>query len=236
MPVAIFEVALASIGLVLVGLGIYGVVRGKFGEQTSSPALGGTVTLPLSGLLLVLGLCCIGYSGYLGANKSINSISPAANNSNSAPISPTSPTFTTTPTAVPSTSTHAAPPARAPSVKLDTPRNGTIVSEKKGFVATGTVSSLGTNTLWILDYDGGSDYTIDEPAKVVDGKWSATDGPGLGSPSQSLPFSLTMVVVVADSSCNATLNKLNNTQNFNISSLPSGCEVVTETTVNVSRP
>jgi hypothetical protein len=236
MPVAFFEVVLISIGLVLVGLGIYGVVRGKFGEQTSSPALGGTVTLPLSGLILVLGLCCIGYSGYLGVNRYTNSISPAANNSNSVPINPTLPTFTTTPAPKSSTSTHASRSAPLPSVKLDTPRNGTLVSEKKGFRTTGTVSSLGTNTLWILDYDGGRNYTIDELVAVTKGTWSATDGPGLGSRSQSLPFPLTMVVVVADSSCNAVLNELNNAKIYNISSLPLGCKVVTETTVDVSRP
>jgi hypothetical protein len=122
-----------------------------------------------------------------------------------------------------------------PSVVLKTPRNGTQVSDSKGFAVTGTVSSLGTDTLWILDYDGGSTYTVDEPATVtLSGKWYAFSGP-LSQSSGPKAILVTIDVVVANRSCDAKLSQSDNPGLGVILSLPSGCEVVAETTVSVSR-
>ena len=69
MLVTAFEVVLGVVGLLLVALGIYGVVRGKFGQQTSGGAMGGTISLPLSGLILLLGLGALGFAVYLAADQ-----------------------------------------------------------------------------------------------------------------------------------------------------------------------
>lgn len=69
MLVTAFEVALGVVGLLLVALGIYGILRGKFGQQTSGGAMGGTITLPLSGLIVILGLGALGFAVYLAANQ-----------------------------------------------------------------------------------------------------------------------------------------------------------------------
>lgn len=70
MLVTVFEVTLGIIGILLVALGIYGIVRDKFGQETSGGAMGSTITLPLSGLIVVLGLGALGLAGYLAANQS----------------------------------------------------------------------------------------------------------------------------------------------------------------------
>lgn len=123
----------------------------------------------------------------------------------------------------------------SPSVILEAPKNGTQVSESRGFTMTGSVSSLGADALWILDYNGGSNYIIDEPANIaLSGKWSAFDGP-FGRPPDRLPFLVSVVLVVADPSCNVRLNQLSNAGRYDISNLPSGCKIVAEATVKVSK-
>jgi hypothetical protein len=100
----------------------------------------------------------------------------------------------------------------------------------------GAVSSLGSDTIWILDYDTDG-YTIDEEADVKLGRWRATDGPPLGTSDDNLPSQLTVGAVLADPSCTTRLNQLSNSRQFDIPSLPSGCELTGEkVTVDISRP
>src|SRR5271170_585808 len=63
----LFEALLGVIGLALIAFGVYGVIRDKYSTQTSGGALGGQITLPLSGLLLILGLVSLGFAAYLQA-------------------------------------------------------------------------------------------------------------------------------------------------------------------------
>jgi hypothetical protein len=97
---AILQITLGAIGVVLIILGIYGIVRGKFGQQTSGGALGGTITVPLSALILILGLGSLGFAGYLSADQSTtyHVAMPAASDNPSSelqiPTSPASPTPT----------------------------------------------------------------------------------------------------------------------------------------------
>jgi hypothetical protein len=230
MLVTLFEVLLGTVGFGLVVLGVYGIVRGKYDTQTSGKGAGLEISIPLSGLVLALGLGSLGLTVYLAANEIAKTSTAAAPGVSSPSISP-APAVARSPN-----STRPRSSAGAPSVVIAIPRTGTLVSDSKGFATSGTFSSLGEYTLWIFDYDGGTNYTIDEAANVYvsSRKWSAFDGPGLGS--GPFPFPLTMAVVAADSSCNARLNQLSDAAQYNILSLPSGCEVVAETTVNVSKP
>jgi hypothetical protein len=100
------------------------------------------------------------------------------------------------------------------------------VSGKEGFVAGGSASSLGADTIWLFDYVGGA-YYIDVQAIVDPNKrtWSAPDR-HLGSGSEKLPFSLTAVVVVADAQCTSILQTSFNSGNTNMPSLPSGCHAI----------
>ena len=149
-------------------------------------------------------------------------------------ISISSPTpVTSTPVTSPSPASTSPTTAGTPHVTLDTPKPGTNVSSSKGFPVTGTVSSLGADTIWILDNNGGGSYTVNESATVtLDGRWTAFDGPGLGNSS-----SLVMDVVLADSSCTMALSQHTVAPNSSdISPLPPRCKIVTEVKVNVSQP
>lgn len=113
----------------MVVLGIYGIVRDKFGAQTSGGALGGTISLPLSGLILILGLASLGFPAYLVASETTKN--PVATPTGSAgiatssptPIIPTSPAPTT---ALPSPSPDGSPNART--ITITTPSSGSYVN------------------------------------------------------------------------------------------------------------
>ena len=68
MLISALVVLLGLAGIALIVFGIYGIVRGKYGETTSGGALGGTIAIPLSGLILILGLGSLAYAGYLALN------------------------------------------------------------------------------------------------------------------------------------------------------------------------
>jgi hypothetical protein len=120
-----------------------------------------------------------------------------------------------------------------PSAKLLQPVDGSQVSRSHGFTASGSEASLGSETIWILDYDGG--YTVDQEAAVAGGHWSATDQP-LGDSSNHLPYGLTMVATFADPTCAKKLAHLNEGNNDYTSELPAGCKLFGEVTVNVTKP
>src|SRR5262249_32209118 len=136
--------------------------------------------------------------------------STKASSANPVTMSPSPSHLSASPTASPVQSTPLARSVGTASATLKTPTKGTKVSRSKGFTATGTASSLGSDTVWILDYDGG--YTVDQEAKVNGGQWSAADYP-LGDPSDHLPFPLTMKAVLANPHCATRLNKLSSSKN-----------------------
>lgn len=96
-----FEVSLGLVGLALVAFGIYGAVRGKFGEPTSGGFAGGSISLPLSGLMVILGLGSLGFAGYLAANGATQE--PVATPTASVGTPTTSPTVIIPTSPVPST-------------------------------------------------------------------------------------------------------------------------------------
>ena len=95
------------------------------------------------------------------------------------------------------------------------------------------MTSLGKETIWIVDYDGG--YTVDEQATITSGKWSAFDGP-LGDSTDKLPFSLTMKAILATPGCADRLAKIQSTDSDYVAALPAGCVPFGTVTVNVSKP
>lgn len=136
----------------------------------------------------------------------------------------------------PLTPSHTAAPnpvSAGPIVTLTSPTHGQSVSRSKGFAASGEALSLGSGTVWILDYDGG--YTVDQEGTVASGLWSAVDQP-LGDSSDSLPYYLTMRVVIANPACAAILQKTNETTQDYLTQLPAGCKYVTGVTVHVTTP
>jgi hypothetical protein len=151
----------------------------------------------------------------------------SASSAPTAPISglPSSASASTSPTQ---------PVASGATVQLIAPAVGTAVPQAKGFVARGTVRSLGNDTIWLTDFDGG--YTVDNEATVNgDGTWSVSDS-DLGNSGQSLPFGLTARVILADSHCAARLQATYNTNNDYLTTLPGGCAVVGSVKVQVTTP
>ncbi len=107
------------------------------------------------------------------------------------------------------------------------PLTSYAVSRRVGFVAKGSESNLGANTIWLLDHTK-ENYYIDAQA-IVDPsnhKWSAPDR-RLGSPSDRLPFELTAVVVVASPLCSSTLQTDVSSGNTKLPDyLPQGCHPI----------
>ena len=157
-------------------------------------------------------------------DQSPGSASPSPN---AAPVR----TGTASSSPLPAVSVSAKPaPATTPVVVIDSPKSKAEVPVG-GFAVKGTVSasSLGANALWLLDYNGGTSYTIDESVTVpLSGNWYATEGSLNGDSG-----SLTIAIVLANQSCNSTLS---HAKNSNLPRLPSGCRPVAETTVNISTP
>ena len=194
MLVTAFEVVLVIVGLALVVLGIYGIVREKWPAQAAGGAAGANINIPLSGLILIIGMCSLGFGVYLRANAVANNPAVLPNvgisaSSSALTISTSSASINISPSA--SSITSPAPPTNTilptgiPSITIDTPKNGTTESRAGSFTVGGTASSLRSNTIWIIDYDA-SGYTIDEQANVDHGRWSATDGPPLGTSDDTL--------------------------------------------------
>lgn len=156
--------------------------------------------------------------------------SPQAANSNPNAAPARTGPASSSPLPAASVSAKPTPAGSTPTVKIDSPKNNAEVPVA-GFAVKGTVSasSLGTNALWLLDYNGGTSYSIDEPVTVpISGNWYATEGSLKGDSGR-----LTIAIVLASRSCNSALS---NAKNPNLPRLPSGCKPVAEATVNVSKP
>jgi hypothetical protein len=124
------------------------------------------------------------------------------------------------------------PNVSSSSATLTYPGKDMQVSRKQGFTAGGTYSSLGSDTIWILDHT--DVYYVDTEATLAGGNWSASDQP-LGSPSDQLPFPLTMVAVLANPDCARHLSALGHSVSNSTPQLPLGCTQFGQVTLNVSR-
>jgi hypothetical protein len=156
--------------------------------------------------------------------------SPGSANSNANAAPARAGAASASPLPAASVSAKPMPATSTPAVAIDTPKSNAEVPVG-GFAVNGTVSvaSLGTNALWMLDYNGGTSYTIDESVTVrLSGTWYATEGSLKGDSGP-----LTIAIVLANQSCNSTLA---NAKESNLPRLPSGCKPVAETTVNISNP
>lgn len=198
---------LVGLALILVGLILLVAKNQVTNSETSKPTLQGpaniVVTGPVGLILIVIGVGCLMLPAYRVSR-------------NDAPTPP-----------------HVTPSMDVPSATLDHPVEGSVVSRSKGFSASGSVTSSGHYTVWILDYDGG--YTIDQQAVITADKWSAVDAP-LGDSSDHLPFDLTMVAILATPDCAIRLAEISATENDYTNSLPDGCTIFGRRTVSVSRP
>jgi len=212
---------IVGVFLILVGVSLLIVKRFQTSESdTNKPTLQGPMnTFAISGpaglVVIVIGVVCIVLPTVIGVNRSAgsspSSISSPAPSSISSSARPTV-------SAVPSTSP-------GPVITVESPTHN-LVSRRVGFVAKGSVSRLGAHTIWLFDYNG-SDFYIDVKATVSsDGsRWSAADYP-LGSASQSLPFEVTVLVVVATPECTSTLQAKVRSDETKLSKLPVGCHAV----------
>jgi hypothetical protein len=228
----IVVIVMCIAGLALLISGIILLAKGGSGApgETTEASLKEVirVNVPAQALLVLVGAGLLSGGGYLAVTHTQTSNS-SANSSSPALIVPTS----SSAELGPSPSISQAAGISQPTAALTSPSNETSVSRSKGFVATGSAANLGPNTIWILDYDGG--YTVDQEGKVINGQWSATDQP-LGDSSDHLPFNLSMVAVLANPHCAATLNTIDGTSDDYTPSLPQGCIQVGQVTVNVSKP
>jgi hypothetical protein len=101
-----------------------------------------------------------------------------------------------------------------------------VVSRTQGFVARGSVSELGADTLWLFDHVSGF-YYLDTQANIdpQHHAWSAADR-HLGSPGQRFPFQIKALVVLASPQCTSDLQKDFNSGRTQMPNLPSGCKAI----------
>lgn len=194
------------------GRGVFGGGMWKFrlditGSWPLTVFAGGAVMLVISAILFVTKL---GGSAVAGASGS--SLTPG-----------------------PSQST---PAADAPKVTFDYPPIGTHVSQHAGFKARGRIiGTLGARyTVWLVDHASGG-YAADMQAIITHrgAQWRATDRP-LGSPSDRLPFKLTVIAVLADHQCTLTLTRMDSSTSSDwTTQLPRGCIPTQKTVVEVTR-
>jgi hypothetical protein len=227
-------IVLCISGLFLLISGIWLMLRGR--PDTPDGATEATlkevirVNVPAQALLVLVGAGLLISGGYLAVTRAQDT---GTSSVGQVPVSTGRNSPSAKPSPSPSPSTSLPPTAGQSSATLSYPSDGTKVSRQRGFIATGAAASLGPYTVWILDYDGG--YTVDQEAKIVAGQWSATDQP-LGDSSDHLPYDLTMVVALANPHCAARLTQIGSTRNDYTQSLPDGCRIVGQVTVNVSKP
>ncbi len=192
MLVTVFEVVLGLVGLALVVLGIYGIVRDKFGAPTSGGAMGGTISIPLSGLIVMLGLCSLGFAVYLSANEtSQNAIATPTSSATSIPTSP--PPQPTGITASPSPTPDALP--SAPTITIIKPLSGSYVNLNDDI--TVQLSGVGVSRqVWLLVQLGSQVYP-QGPCNTL--SLTVTDCPGVrfGDPGMRFgtPYKVTAVLV-----------------------------------------
>jgi hypothetical protein len=172
----VFEVVLAILGLGLVALGVYAIVRDKFGTPTSGGIMGGTVTLPLSALILILGLASFGFAGYLASGTSKASSTSSSGGSTSSPeriVSTPTPSHIGSPTANPSSATPGSSSLSDPTVTISSPPNGGHLPDN-AFGASGTARNIpASDSLWLVikppTYDRW--YPVSR-LNVVDSTWT----------------------------------------------------------------
>ena len=114
-------------------------------------------------------------------------------------------------------------------VEFISPPEGLVISPRQDVVVSGTVTGLGSNTLWILSKHeiGGSFYFVlgeagVSPVITKDGPWSATDE-GVGDPSDK-GSAIVYYAVQANAECSRTLSSKQNYDSFH--ELPTGCTIL----------
>jgi hypothetical protein len=70
MQVTTIVYLLTAVGVALIGLGIYGIIKDRFSQETKGAGPGVSFTLPLSALVLLMGLASLAGSGYFALNGS----------------------------------------------------------------------------------------------------------------------------------------------------------------------
>jgi hypothetical protein len=120
-----------------------------------------------------------------------------------------------------------------PTVKITSPIAGTPVSESQGFVVVGTVSDLGGDTIWIVDYYDG--YTVDDKATLLSGgTWRASDD-NLEGNGYSPPFPVTTDAIIASPACAKALDRTEKSSDNSMDNLPVGCTIADQVVLEVNR-
>ena len=113
------------------------------------------------------------------------------------------------------------PSADGAQIKFVFPHEGSEVDVDQDILVSGSVTGLGSDTLWILSMHevGGSFYLV-PPAITKDGPWSVTDE-DVGNPLDK-GSNFVYYAVQANAECTNTLSSMNIYDSFK--ELPEGCD------------
>ena len=215
MPVTAIVYLLTAAGIALIGLGIYGIIKDRFSQETKGSGPGVSFTLPLSALVLLMGLASLIGSGYL-----------ALNGSRSGTTGVTQPTPATQ-----SSDTSAAPsqPEHTGDVALTTPAYGSKVGACGVFSGT---SDLPTGKTLVLAARNLSDLTKTSYLEPVNNwtkppeisKWTGYQYFGSGNSSVGQTYEVD-VLIMNTATVRAALAQPKNNPAWAVKSLPSGTNV-----------
>ena len=158
----------------------------------------------------------------------------ARNSGSSPPVAGTkeqSASASTTPPTHPSGSISVSALAQA---SFMTPANNATFSRLGTVKASGTVRNLKENeSLWLFDSDEQT-YTVDQQARIIGSRWSAISVGPFGDPDSTLPFTMSIMVIVASPLCDQALQAKSTAADSTMASLPLGCRVTDSRTIEIT--
>jgi len=207
---------LAGVGIALIVLGGYGIIRDRFSQVTRGTAPGVSFTLPLSAFVLLMGVGSILGAGYLSLNSTKNAAAKPVPPSHTVSPAPSTPT---------STGTHRASGA----VSITHPVFGARVGECGVFTGT---SDLPPGQTLVLSAQNLSDPSKviyleavnnwNKPADLSD--WTGYQYFGSGDTSVGQTFEVSIIVIKTGTVAAALAEPTNNPV-WHVKSLPNGSKV-----------
>jgi len=207
---------LIIVGIALIGLGIYGIIKDRFSQETKGSAPGVEFTLPLSALVLLMGLASLIGSGYLATHgpKEDSTLSQR-------PTIPAQPSS--------STQTATLQPARTGAVTIVSPGYGAKVGACGVFSGT---SNLSAGETMVLSARNLSDTTKTSYLEPVNNwanpselsRWIGYQYFGSGNSSVGQTYEVD-VFIMKIATIRAALAQPKNTPTWAVKTLPNGTKV-----------
>lgn len=215
MQVTAVVFLLVIVGLALIALGIYGVVKERFSQETKGTGPGVSFTLPLSAFVLLMGIGSLAVAGYFALNGSKSSAASPR------PSRPSAKPASKRPTASPSSHSGVVAVTRPAfgadvgacgvfSGTADLPPGETLILAAENLSDT-------TRTMYLQPVNNWS-----KPGEISD--WTGFQYFGSGNSSVGQKFEVSVIAIKTDVVTAALAQPANNPA-WAVKSLPAGAKV-----------